>query len=908
VERERLQALRDYRVVGSGPEPEIDAIAGLAARVAHASVGLVSFVDSRREWIKASVGADLEHAEGRATFGRAIVDSEEPLIVEDALADERFSGHPWVRDEPGLRFYAGVPLRAPGGVAIGTLAVLGPEPRSGADDLAATLTDFATLLMGQLEHRREQAIVGSLTCVVGYDGRFERVAPAWEQELGWKPGELIGRLVDEFTHPDDRARTDARVERLLSGHRTGPFENRFRTREGGYRWLVWHSRIVPRERRYYAVARDITDRKRNELALRESEARYRLLAENATDMIVGLELDGRITYVSSAAETLLGRRPDDVVGIDCYELIHPDDVAGVRALHDELIEHLQPVRGTYRVRGKDGVWTWVEGISRIVRDQRSRPVAMQSTVRDISETKRAVEALEAAREHFRRAFDDAPIGMAIVGADGAFERVNRALSAILGYSEDELAGVRPRDLLHPDDRGGEDEQIRSLREGERSSVAFEKRQVHKDGSWIWARVTVSAMHDEPGAGMRLLAHVEDVSERRRHADELQTAREDAEHANEAKSDFLSRMSHELRTPLNSVLGFAQLLQQDELSETQTESVDRIMSGGRHLLELVNDVLDIASIEARSLPVALERVSAGDVVKEALELLAPLAAAGQIELHRELSEVDILVAGNRQRLRQVLINLVSNAIKYSPPGADVFVAVERTPDMRCRLHVRDTGPGIPADQLERAFLPFERLSAGAGVEGTGLGLPLSRSLVQAMGGTLGVRSDSGGSTFTVELPLMAGDGGAGAIAASEALHALGEADADGTSGRRVLYIEDNASNVELVERMVDRDGDIDLVSARLGADGIALALSRPPDAVVLDLHLPDMSGMAVLEALRSHTRTASVPVIVVTADVTQDHEQTLIAAGATAYLTKPLDLARFRSELERALAHPQPTSL
>jgi CheY-like chemotaxis protein len=260
--------------------------------------------------------------------------------------------------------------------------------------------------------------------------------------------------------------------------------------------------------------------------------------------------------------------------------------------------------------------------------------------------------------------------------------------------------------------------------------------------------------------------------------------------------------------------------------------------------------------------------------------------------------EVIVDANAQRLKQVLLNLVGNAIKYSPAGAEVAITVERACDMRARIHVSDTGAGIPAEQLERAFAPFERLGARREVEGTGLGLPLSRNLVQAMAGTLTAESGPGGSTFTVDLPLAP----SAATLEPRLVHrAATRTEGAGGRLRRVLYIEDNASNVELLDQLVSAREDLELHAASRGDAGIELARRVRPDVVVLDLHLPDTTGDAVLAQLRADDETADVPVIVVTADVTGDHEQRLLAAGASTYMTKPLDLGRFAAALDRALA-------
>ena len=883
-ERERLQSLAGLRVLNGGPDPEFEAVARMAGKVAGTAYAAVTFVDGASERVKAAVGGALPDVERAYSLGGEVVAGAAPLIVHDTLSHDRFATNPWVEGEPGVRFYAGVPLTA-AGMVVGTLAVMDTAQREATPGLLEALGDAVAILVNTLERRREEVIAQNLTAVVGFDGRFQHVAPHFEAVLGWRPDEMVGRHCVDFVHPDDAEREHARIARLAGGHRgSGGFESRYRCKQGGHRWLLWSTQVVGYEKRFYCAARDITDRKRNELALRESEARYRMLAENATDIVSGHDLDGRVTYVSSAVQALTGFRPDELVGRNGFDLVHPDDVDRVRGSLARLLERMQPVRETYRMRRKDGSYFWVESNARVVRDQRSRPVGIQSAARDVTETKEAVAALEAAREHFRRAFEDAPVGMFVARIDGRFERANRRLCELSGYTEAELVESEGTlALIHPDDRGGEEEGVAELLRGERSTYALEKRLIARDGHAIWGRVTASILRDGPGEEPRILAHVEDVSERRRQAEEVRRA-------SEAKSEFLSRISHELRTPLNAVLGFAQLIDaDDDLPDAQRENIGRVLRGGYHLLNLVNEVLDISAIEAGQLPVNLEPVPACAMAADAVELIRPLADDRSIRLHCNVPAHEVEASANPQRLKQVLLNLLGNAVKYSPAGADVTVSVEGDTE-RARIAVLDTGPGIPADQIDRAFLPFGRLGPRRDVEGTGLGLPLSLSLVEAMGGRLSLDSGPGGSTFTVDLPRSAG------ASAREEPEARGD-----SRLRRVLYMEDNESNVALMQRLVDRRGDLELHAVARGDAGIELARRLRPDVVVLDLHLPDTTGDQVLRALRADGATSDVPVIVVTADVTQDHSERLIAAGASGYLTKPLDLGRFQDELERALA-------
>jgi signal transduction histidine kinase/CheY-like chemotaxis protein len=392
----------------------------------------------------------------------------------------------------------------------------------------------------------------------------------------------------------------------------------------------------------------------------------------------------------------------------------------------------------------------------------------------------------------------------------------------------------------------------------------------------------------------------DIAERRNAEEALRHAAEHAFSASHAKSEFLSRMSHELRTPLNAVLGFAQLLELD-LDGRQRDQVQTIRTAGRHLLDLINDVLDVSRIEAGQMQLSLEPVSVEPVVREAADLVAPLAASRRITVRTELhTPADGRVVADAQRLRQVLLNLLSNAVKYNHEGGEVRVRVERD-RRRLRLAVSDTGPGIPPDKLGRLFQPFDRLGAEhSEVEGTGLGLAISHGLITAMGGAIRAESGPQGTTFWVELE----------IAETAATELLGtgrmplDARPPGWLERRrgtVLYVEDNLANLRLIRSILELRPGIDLVPATQGRLAFELAHAHRVDLVLLDLNLPDMRGEDVLQRLRADERTRHVPVVVVSADATPRQIDRLRAVGARAYLTKPLDVEEFLSVLDEALS-------
>jgi signal transduction histidine kinase/ActR/RegA family two-component response regulator len=382
--------------------------------------------------------------------------------------------------------------------------------------------------------------------------------------------------------------------------------------------------------------------------------------------------------------------------------------------------------------------------------------------------------------------------------------------------------------------------------------------------------------------------------------EAQDARVAAESANQAKSEFLSRMSHELRTPLNAVLGFAQILEMD-LPEDRQESVRQIRRAGVHLLNLINEVLDISRIEAGQLALSPEPVRMADVVDEVVELMGPIAADRSVAIRAtEALDCGAYVLADRQRTKQIILNLTSNAVKYNNPGG--HVVIDCTVENReAAVTVVDDGIGIAEADLERLFIPFERLvAADSEIEGTGVGLAISQRLATAMNGRIEVASEvARGSTFTLWLPTTVAPDAVTLpdVRRAAPATASGRDEAPGV-GLTVLSIEDNPANTRLLQEIVNRRPEWQLVAAGQGRMGLDLAAAEPPDLVLLDLHLPDLRGEEILRRLKADPRTARVPVIVVSADATPGQVERLRAAGAEDYLTKPVEVSAVLAALDR----------
>ena len=381
------------------------------------------------------------------------------------------------------------------------------------------------------------------------------------------------------------------------------------------------------------------------------------------------------------------------------------------------------------------------------------------------------------------------------------------------------------------------------------------------------------------------------------------ARKDAELANQAKNAFLSRMSHELRTPLNGVLGFAQVLELDDLRDSQRDAVQQILKGGWHLLDLINEVLDISRIESGNISLSPEPVLACELLEESVSLIQPLATELGVRIGADpYPGCDVHVLADRQRAKQVLLNLLSNAVKYNRIGGTVDLSCERVDDM-LRMNVIDTGPGIRDADLERLFMPFDRLGAEASdVEGTGIGLALSQKLAGAMGGTLTVTTAVGeGSTFTLSLPVVEGQ----AQRYDRLVQpAVAQPISPATTQHKIIYIEDNLSNLRLVGRILEGRSDLEIVPAMQGRLGLDLVRQLHPFAVLLDLHLPDMDGAEVLRQLRQDPVTASIPVIIVSADATPSQVTRLLNDGAYAYITKPINIPELIRVVTEVLPAPE----
>ena len=643
-------------------------------------------------------------------------------------------------------------------------------------------------------------------------------------------------------------------------------------------------------------------RERSEEELRETHGLLGAITEGINDAVYVKDLHGKYVTINGAGASLFGMSVDRIIGRDDAELYEPETARRVMEADREVVDTgmtrtLEDTRTT--ASGEERTYLVTKGP---YKDARGENLGLVGILHDITDRKQAETKLKEAEERFRSLVQNISDAITVIDANGTFRYQSPSMERVLGYEPEELIGRNVFEIIHPDDLATSREKFSTLRTESGSTRNSQIRGLHRDGSWREIESNSINLFEEPSVE-GIVVNFRDITERKQAEREIRQARDAADEANRAKSEFLSRMSHELRTPMNAILGFAQLLEMEDLDKESRESTGYILKAGNHLLQLINEVLDIARIETGRLNLSMEPVDVAEIFREVVGLIRPLAADRGVRFEGSLEGWSTYVLADRQRLKQVVLNLVSNAVKYNREGGEVRLYCEEVADERARIRVGDTGAGIPRKDIERLFVPFERLGAeSTDIEGTGIGLALSKQLVGLMQGKIGVDSEVGeGSTFWVELPIEESQ-----LSRHERMEGEDEEAADETAikNRTVLYIEDNLGNLKLIERILDRRADVDLIPAIQGRMGLDLAEEHSPDLILLDVHLPDINGDEVLKRLREREATRDIPVVVLSADATTSQIERLMEAGARAYLTKPIHVKEFLRVMDETLGEAE----
>ncbi|MCC5951681.1 MAG: PAS domain S-box protein [Acidimicrobiia bacterium] len=752
---------------------------------------------------------------------------------------------------------------------------------------------------------------GSITRpdVEGGRGRFvidytsstaERVLGV-ELEVGRLPGE-------ERIHPDDLEQLRAGRAKVLCGEATHLEELfRFRRDDGSVRWIstVIDVDLEVSPPRVVGYATDVTERRQAEMDVRRAEAKLQGILANTPSAVFVKDLAGRYMMANPVALTVLGRSEHELVGQTDREVLPLAGAEQLAANDRRVLETQRSALFTEVLELDDGPHEFATARFPLL-DEDGEPYALAGIATDVTYLSRAADRVAERERLLEVIVGNSPDLITTLDLDRRILTASPAAEPMLGADPAALAGRPLDDLIHPDDREAVAERWGRLLAGAAEPLAIRCRLQAADGEWLTTDSSLRRIVDDEGNVTSVAASVRDATGQLVLESELLAARDLAESASSAKSDFLSRMSHELRTPLNSVLGFSQLLEMSELDDDQRENVEYILRAGRHLIDLINEVLDMARIEAGGMRLSVEPVRVGDPVGMAVELMQPVAAQRECALHiAGDADVDAWVRADHQRLLEVLLNLLSNGIKYNRPGGSVVVNWRQGSEGRVRLSVTDTGLGIPPEALDAVFVPFERLGADrTDVQGTGVGLPLAKGLCELMGGQLEVLSTVGvGSTFSVVLDAASSPVPEPDEVPHEEQYDSVDPGVAHLHSSTVLYIEDNPANTDLVQRALGHRPAINLIPASHARLGLALAAVHRPALILLDLNLPDLNGAEVLHQLRADPATESIPVVVVSADATASQIRRLIDLGAADYLTKPIVVGELLAAVDRFVGNP-----
>lgn len=790
------------------------------------------------------------------------------------------------------------------------------------DELGMLTARYAELLVSQQRAESlantvvEQA--GALVVLLDGEGRIVRFNHAAEKLSGYSFAEVEGKYPWDTFLPPDEAETIRKNAFELLAHNpqqmAGQFTNHWLNRDGTLYLTEWTNTVVLNERggmQYMvSIGADVTERHRMQAELRDNEERVRLALASANQGLYDLNVQTGEAIVSPEYASMLGYDPAEFHETNAAwrKRMHPDDEQQVYQVYDDYVAGRRPeYRVEFRQRTKNGDWKWILSLGKIIsRDAEGRPLRMLGTHTDLTERKRIEDELRHHREQLEEAVRErtrelreaqriAHIGNWYLDLASDALTWSDEIYVLFGYDRPQRSPSYElyERRIHPDDLA----MVRKYKQDVLSGLrvdGIDYRLLLEDGTLRWVHAE-SAVHRGPdGKPIGITGILHDITARKQVEQELILAKESAERANKAKSEFLARMSHELRTPMNAILGFAQILEMEELSHDQLEYVREIHRAGDHLLELINELLDLSRIEAGKLTITIQTTSVCDVVNEAIALANSFAQENQVTVLNHCPR-GALVLADPMRLKQVMVNLLSNASKYNRRGGCIDIDCIIKNDGHIRISVRDMGLGIEPEKIKKLFRPFERIGAEyRTIDGAGIGLALSKRLTEMMSGAVGVESVVGkGSTFWIELP----------AAKSNQLSKSPTTDAKAVQSERhytVLYIEDNAANLRVVQAIFRHYQETSLLSASTGAFGLDLARRYQPDVILLDIHLPDMDGYAVLESLQDDSRTRKIPVIAVSADAMPLDIERGRQAGFRGYLTKPLHVDQLLSTIQQYL--------
>ncbi|MEQ8973680.1 MAG: PAS domain S-box protein [Coleofasciculus sp. C1-SOL-03] len=778
-----------------------------------------------------------------------------------------------------------------------------------------------------------------ILAIANFEGYFIDVNPALEKTLGFTSEALKTQSFIQWVHPEDRLATQAQMKKLASGITIKSFENRYRCQDGSYKWFSWTAVPFVQERLVYVVAHDITERKQAEQALQESEQRFRTVADFTYDWEYWRDPDGSFIYVSPSCQRITGYQAEEFLNDPrLFEaIVHPDDRQRIAEHIRQQLDNPHIYSTDFRIITRTGSIRWIAHACQPVYSEDGRWLGQRASNRDISDRKQTEAALYYREQQFRALVENSPDIVARFDHQLRHLYVNPAIEHVTKCSPPTFIGKTNEELGMPPDKAQFwDEALRSvLTTGQEQLIEFDFP-TSNGMKFFHSRIVPEFNAD--GTIRSVLSVTRDITAHKQIEVALQHAKDAAEVANRAKSEFLATMSHELRTPLNGILGYTKLLQNDtNLTETQRESLTIIYQCGEHLLTLIDDILDFSKIESQKLELNPTEFHLPTFLSSIGSLFRLRASQKEIDFtYKLLSPLPQNVIADEKRLRQVLINLLSNAVKFTDQGSVTFKVgnvedVETCHGASChgaschgasqcvgtsltdnvtlreqgilcqssitkiRFQVEDTGIGIDPQQLSEIFLPFHQVSDRThAVEGTGLGLAISQKLVQLMGSTIQISSTLGqGSIFWFDLELSDVSGG-------QASNPLSDRRLIGVKGQQqtLLIVDDNAINRSFLRELL-KPFDLNIVEAVDGQDCLQKAVEIQPDLILMDLIMPGLDGLTATRRLRQLPQLEKTVIIAISANVFETTQQESLAAGCQDFLSKPVPIQQL---LELLMVH------
>ena len=739
-----------------------------------------------------------------------------------------------------------------------------------------------------------------------------KVSVEHDRIFGTSPDYFKNNSLEQFiklVHPDDRDNWQEAFNNCIKQISPGKVEYRIIRHDGSERILVDRFDVVcdmaGKPTHLIGSTQDISEFKKVMDALHSEMYFAESLINTAQSIILVLNTNGQIIRFNPYMEMITGYHLEDVKGQNWFDTFIPEkNREHLRGMFDEAIDDIQTRGNINPIVTKDGRERIIEWHDTTLKDSDDNITGLLAIGHDITWRCEIEEVVEQERKLLKTVFAAAPCLQVLKDKNGAYQTVNPAFCQFMGKDENEIIGRTDFDLFTEDIAHRYYEEDRKVIESGQSQVKDELITM-PDGESFWFQITRTAVQNMQNNITGILVSMLDITERKLTEQQLVETTKQAREASKAKSQFLARMSHEFRTPLNSILGFAQLLEAEldtATSDPTKKHIQQILDSGWYLLTLVNDVLDLASIEANKLELFVSSINTASLIHECVDIMKPLAQDQNITLvyADNVNCNGCNVKADPLRLKQVLLNLISNAIKYNRDGGSVTINCQQTDASHGRITVTDTGHGIATEDQTTIFEPFSRLYLNTyAAQGTGIGLAITKQLIELMGGSIGIESQPGiGSAFWVELDL-----------ADETESECEAETPDDQDARRetnkgqqhtLLYVEDSPSHIQLLEAIVRKMPDIRLLTAHTPKLGLELAQTHKPDMIILDICLPGMDGYEVLGKLQEHETLRYTPVIAISANAMPSEVEKGLQAGFRRYLTKPINISEFKKVVYEVL--------